>query len=96
MADGLTIGQAATFVGVTIKTVRHYHRLGLAAEPERDGSGYRRYRSGELFRLVQVRTLAAAGVPLAEVGELLNADPETFAATLDEVHHQLTERIPSS
>ncbi|MFJ9886920.1 MerR family transcriptional regulator [Streptomyces sp. NPDC091287] len=93
MADGLTIGQAAAFVGVTIKTVRHYHRLGLVAEPDRDGSGYRRYRSGELFRLVQVRTLAAAGVPLAEIGDLLDADRRTFAATLDNVHDQLTERI---
>ncbi|WP_406449393.1 MerR family transcriptional regulator [Streptomyces sp. NBC_00876] len=93
MADGLTIGQAAAFAGVTIKTVRHYHRLGLLAEPERDGSGYRRYRSDELFRLVQVRTLAAAGVPLAGIGDLLDADPQTFAATLDDIHHQLTERI---
>ncbi|CAM5257582.1 MerR family transcriptional regulator [Streptomyces narbonensis] len=93
MGDGLTIGQTAAFVGVTIKTVRHYHRLGLVAEPERDRSGYRRYRSGELFRLVQVRTLAAAGVPLAEIGDLLDAGPETFAATLDEVHGRLTERI---
>ncbi|MFB7407356.1 MerR family transcriptional regulator [Streptomyces sp. NPDC056202] len=93
MADGLTIGQAAAFVGVTIKTVRHYHRLRLVAEPERDASGYRRYQSGELFRLVQVRTLAAAGVPLAEIGALLDADPRTFAATLDDVHQQLTERI---
>ncbi|MET3985283.1 MerR family transcriptional regulator [Streptomyces sp. PvR034] len=93
MADGLTIGQAASYVGVTIKTVRHYHRLGLVAEPERDGSGYRRYRSGQLFRLVQVRTLAEAGVPLAEIADLLDADPEAFAATLGEVHHRLTERI---
>ncbi|WP_151774163.1 MerR family transcriptional regulator [Streptomyces abyssomicinicus] len=90
---GLTIGQAAAYVGVTVKTVRHYHRLGLVAEPERDASGYRRYRSDDLFRLVQVRTLAAAGVPLAEVGDLLDAGPETFAATLDEVHRDLTARI---
>ncbi|QES19105.1 MerR family transcriptional regulator [Streptomyces venezuelae] len=65
----------------------------MAAEPDRDRSGYRRYRSGELFRLVQVRTLAAAGVPLAEIGDLLDADPEAFAATLDDVRHRLTERI---
>lgn len=93
MADGLTIGQAAAFVGVTIKTVRHYHRLGLVAEPERDGSGYRRYGSADLLRMVQVRTLAGAGVPLAEIGDLLDADPERFAATLDDVHRRLTERI---
>ncbi|MGW2818818.1 MerR family transcriptional regulator [Streptomyces sp. NPDC001415] len=93
MADGLTIGQAAAFVGVTIKTVRHYHRLGLVAEPERDSSDYRRYGSAELLRLVQVRTLAGAGVPLVEIGELLDADPERFAATLDDVHRRLTEQI---
>ncbi|MEU1819335.1 MerR family transcriptional regulator [Streptomyces roseifaciens] len=93
MADGLTIGQAAAFAGVTIKTVRHYHRLGLVAEPERDGSGYRRYGSADLLRLVQVRTLAGAGVPLAEIGELLDADPERFAAAVDDVHRRLTERI---
>ncbi|MFI6688303.1 MerR family transcriptional regulator [Streptomyces sp. NPDC050485] len=93
MADGLTIGQAAAYVGVTIKTVRHYHRLGLVAEPERDGSGYRRYGSADLLRLVQVRTLAGAGVPLAEIGDLLDADPERFAADLDDVHRRLTEQI---
>ncbi|MCX5378681.1 MerR family transcriptional regulator [Streptomyces sp. NBC_00091] len=93
MANGLTIGQAAAFVGVTIKTVRHYHRLGLVAEPERDGSGYRRYVSADLLRLVQVRTLAAAGVPLAEIGDLLDADPERFAGALDDVHRRLTEQI---
>lgn len=90
---GLTIGQAAAFVGVTIKTVRHYHRLGLVTEPERDSSGYRRYRSDDLLRLVQVRTLAGAGVPLAEIGDLLDADPEPFAAALDDVHRRLTEQI---
>ncbi|MET9934137.1 MULTISPECIES: MerR family transcriptional regulator [unclassified Streptomyces] len=90
---GLTIGQAAAHVGVTVKTVRHYHRLGLVAEPERDASGYRRHRSDELFRLVQVRTPAAAGVPLAGVSGLLDADPEAFAATLKEVRRELTARI---
>ncbi|MGO4456674.1 MerR family transcriptional regulator [Streptomyces sp. M-16] len=93
MADGLTIGQAAAYVGVTIKTVRHYHRLGLVAEPERDGSGYRRYGSVDLLRLVQVRTLAGAGVPLAEIGELLDAGPERFATSLDDVRRRLTEQI---
>lgn len=89
----VTIGRAATFAGVTIKTVRHYHRLGLIAEPERDGSGYRRYRSTDLLRLVQIRTLAAAGVPLAEIADLLDADPERFADALVDVERDLTDRI---
>ncbi|MGV9378542.1 MerR family transcriptional regulator [Nonomuraea sp. NPDC003707] len=91
--NGVTIGQAAVFVGVTVKTVRHYHKLGLVKEPERDSSGYRRYGSAELLRLVQVRTLAAAGVPLAEIGPMLDADPALFAAALADVERQITERI---
>jgi DNA-binding transcriptional MerR regulator len=93
MVDGLTIGQAASFVGITIKTVRHYHRLGLVDEPVRDTSGYRRYGSADLLRLVQVRTLAGAGVPLAEIGDLLDADPERFASALEDVRRRLNEQI---
>lgn len=90
---GVTIGQAAAFAGVTIKTVRHYHRLGLVDEPQRDSSSYRRYGSIDLLRLVQVRTLAGAGVPLAEIGKLLDADPEGFADSLADVERHLTNRI---
>ncbi|NEB76667.1 MerR family transcriptional regulator [Streptomyces sp. SID14478] len=93
MVYGLTIGQAAAFADVTVKTVRHYHRLGLVDEPDRDGSGYRRYGSRDMLRLVQVRTLAGAGVPLAEIGELLDAGPERFAAALDDVERRLNDRI---
>lgn len=93
MSNGLTIGQAAAFAGVTVKTVRHYHRLGLVHEPRRDSSGYRRYGSDELLRLVQVRTLATAGVPLAEIGELLDARAAQFAAALADVERRLTDQI---
>ncbi|MFD4594235.1 MerR family transcriptional regulator [Streptomyces rubiginosohelvolus] len=93
MRNGITIGKAAAFVGITVKTVRHYHKLNLVAEPERDSSGYRRYGSAELLRLVQVRTLADAGVPLAEIEPLLDADAKSFATALADVEQQLNERI---
>ncbi|MGW4242139.1 MerR family transcriptional regulator [Nocardia sp. NPDC004722] len=93
MRNGVTIGQAAAFVGVTVKTVRHYHKLGLVTEPDRDSSGYRRYGSDDLLRLVRVRALAAAGVPLADIGPLLDADTDRFAAAIVEVERGLTERI---
>lgn len=91
--DGLTIGQAAAFAGVTVKTVRHYHQEGLIDEPRRDSSGYRRYGTADLLRLVQVRTLAGAGVPLAEIGVLLDADPDRFATLLVDVERRLSDRI---
>jgi DNA-binding transcriptional MerR regulator len=93
MKNGITISQAAAFAGVTVKTIRHYHRNGLIEEPPRDSSGYRRYGSNELLRLVQARTLAGAGVPLAEVAGILDAEPEEFTAALVEVEKDLDSRI---
>ena len=89
----LTIGQLASYAGVTVRAVRHYHKVGLLPEPERDSSGYRTYDALAVLRLVRIRTLAEAGVPLARVRELLDADPETFAAATTEIDRQLRERI---
>ena len=89
----LTIGQLASYAGVTIRAVRHYHQIGLLPEPERDASGYRTYQAAAVVRLIQIRTLAEAGVPLARVRELLDADPETFAAATTEIDRQLRAQI---
>jgi DNA-binding transcriptional MerR regulator len=85
----LTIGQVASYAGVTVRTVRHYHQIGLIPEPERDRSGYRTYGPGALVRLIRIRTLAEAGVPLARVQELLDAGPEEFARAVGEIDKEL-------
>ena len=63
----LTISQLAAYAGVTVRAVRHYHQIGLLPEPARDGSGYRTYDAAAVVRLIRIRTLAEAGVPLARV-----------------------------
>lgn len=89
----LTIGELASYAGVTIRAVRHYHAKGLLPEPERDHSGYRRYDARAVSELIRIRTLAEAGVPLARVEELLDADPEEFAAAVAEIDRRLREEI---
>lgn len=89
----LTIGRFAAYAGVTIRAVRHYHQVGLLPEPERDASGYRTYDAAAVVRLIRIRTLAEAGVPLARVRELLDADPATFAAATTEIDRQLRAQI---
>ena len=89
----LTIGQLATYAGVTIRAVRHYHQVGLLAEPERDASGYRTYGAEAVVRLIRIRTLRDAGVPLTRVQELLDADGATFEEAIVEIDRQLRAEI---
>ena len=89
----LTISQLATYAGVTVRAVRHYHAKGLLPEPERDRSGYRRYDAAAVVELIRIRTLAEAGVPLSRVHELLGADDEEFGAAVEEIDSRLRAEI---
>jgi DNA-binding transcriptional MerR regulator len=89
----LTIGQLASYAGVTVRAVRHYHQVGLLPEPERDASGYRRYGALAVVELIKIRTLAEAGVPLSQVGELLRADQATFADAVKAIDRRLRGEI---
>ncbi|MEV5745571.1 MerR family transcriptional regulator [Microbispora rosea] len=89
----LTIGELASYAGVTVRAVRHYHAKGLLPEPERDHSGYRRYDAGAVVELIKIRTLAEAGVPLARVRELLRAGEEEFAAAVADIDRRLRAEI---
>jgi len=89
----LTIGQLASYAGVTVRAVRHYHAKGLLPEPERDRSGYRRYDAHAVVELIKVRTLADAGVPLARVRELLRACDEEFNAAVADIDRRLRAEI---
>ena len=89
----LTISQLASYAGVTVRTVRHYHHVGLLAEPGRDHSGYRSYDAAAVVRLIRIRVLADAGVPLARVQELLDAGPDEFARAVEEIDKAVSADI---
>ncbi len=89
----LTISQLANYAGVSVRTVRWYHQRGLLPEPARDGSGYRRYDGQAVIDLVRISTLAGAGVPLARVGELLQADEAEFKTAVTELDAEIAARV---
>ncbi|MFC6083663.1 MerR family transcriptional regulator [Sphaerisporangium aureirubrum] len=89
----LTIGQLAAYAGVTVRAVRHYHQIGLLPEPERDASGYRRYGATAVASLIKIRTLAGAGVPLSQIGQMLEADASTFTEAVQSIDSHLREEI---
>jgi DNA-binding transcriptional MerR regulator len=89
----LTIGQLAAYAGVTVRAVRHYHQIGLLPEPERDAAGYRRYGATTVVSLIKIRTLANAGVPLSEIGQMLQADAQAFNEAVHRIDSHLRDEI---
>lgn len=49
-----TLKEVSELSGVTIKTLHHYHKIGLLAPCEISEAGYRLYGTKELERLQQI------------------------------------------
>ncbi|QTE30469.1 MerR family transcriptional regulator [Pengzhenrongella sicca] len=76
------IGDAASFVGITPRAIRHYHEIGLLPEPERGSDDRRRYGYEEMIRLLWIRKMADAGIALDDIREAF-ADPAPAGADGD-------------
>ncbi|WP_213452062.1 MerR family transcriptional regulator [Rhizomonospora bruguierae] len=70
----MRIKELAALTGSTVRTIRYYHQIGLLPVPgRRDGA--RDYDMSHLARLVRVRWLAQAGIPLATIATVLDDQP---------------------
>ncbi len=71
----VSIGEFARLSRLSPKALRLYDELGLLPPARVDpGTGYRWYETGQLERAGLVASLRRIGVPLAQVGELLELD----------------------
>lgn len=89
--SSLRIGEIARLLGVTPKTVRHYHKLELIPEPERSEGGYRLYSTADLFHLRRIRRLQSLGLSLQQIKFILDDDdPDTLLRiTLESLQTEL-------
>ncbi|UNO43558.1 MerR family transcriptional regulator [Streptomyces sp. MST-110588] len=70
----MRIGELADMVGITTRAVRHYHRIGLLPEPQRQPNGYREYALRDAVELARIRRLTELGLSLDEVKDVLADD----------------------
>ncbi|GAB3601213.1 MerR family transcriptional regulator [Microbacterium tumbae] len=82
----------ARLAGTTLRTVRHYHEIGLLDEPERQPNGYKSYRTEHLVRLLEIRRLTRLGIPLSTIRTVLQ-DAGDLDATLDAIEKDLDSTI---
>jgi DNA-binding transcriptional MerR regulator len=88
-----SVGQVARYAGISVRTLHHYHEIGLLAPGGRSAAGYRRYAEPDLRRLQQVLFYRELGFPLEEIATILD-DPGTDArAHLRRQHALLTRRV---
>lgn len=87
-----TIGRAAEILGVTPRTLRHWEAVGLLEPRWRTLGDYRLYAPEDVERGLQIVVYRAAGVPLGQIGELIDA-PDTRRERLHRQREILVERI---
>ncbi|KAA0971888.1 MerR family transcriptional regulator [Aureimonas fodinaquatilis] len=83
----------AARAGVTVRTLRHYHQIGLMVEPPRDSNGYRNYSIQHLVRLLRIRRLTAIGLPLSALPPLLGENGELTSEMIEALDVSLVHQI---
>jgi DNA-binding transcriptional MerR regulator len=69
---GLTVGQVAEQLGLTVRTLHHYDEIGLLVPSERTSAGYRLYTTEDMTRLQNVVVYRRLGFALEEIAVLLD------------------------
>jgi DNA-binding transcriptional MerR regulator len=67
----IKVGELAARTGVSVRTLHHYHEIGLLPPSRRNAAGHRLYSEGDVVRLLRIRTLQQLGFSLDEVGQCL-------------------------
>lgn len=91
--DSLTVGGAASVVGVTVRTLHHWDEVGLAGPSQRTAGGHRLYDGADVARLHRVRLYRELGVPLAEIAGLLGASADDAEESLVRQRDHVREHI---
>ncbi|MFB9350890.1 MerR family transcriptional regulator [Streptomyces heliomycini] len=89
----MLIGEVARRSGVSARMLRHYESLGLVRPSGRTGSGYREYSGEDIRRIFHVESLRSLGLPLREIGRVLDEPGFTPSALVDDLILRTRERI---
>src|SRR5438270_9959663 len=92
-AVSYSVGQVARLAGVSVRTLHHYHQIGLLVPSGHTPAGYRRYVDADLDRLQRVLFYRELGFPLEQIVTLLDDPAIDPQAHLRRQHDLLIQRI---
>ena len=73
----MRVSDAAKIAGCSVRTVRYYHNLGLLPVPTKQRGPWRDYEFADVARLIQIRSMAQAGMRLDDIRLELSAAETT-------------------
>ena len=88
----LSIREVARVTGTTSRTLRHYESVGVLPASRVGPGGLRYYDDEALVRLQRILVLRGLGMPLADVGRLLDDDGDGLGALRQHLHQLRTEQ----
>lgn len=89
----MTVGQAASLLGVTVRTLHHWDEIGLVKPSERSSAGYRVYTAADVSRMHRVLIYRELDIPLDDISRLLEAGSDDLLRSLGEQKDRIAERI---
>lgn len=89
----MTVGAAAASVGVSVRTLHHWDRIGLVRPSDRTPAGYRTYSATDIGRVHRVLVYQALGFSLAKIATLLDDPAVDELEQLRRQRDLLDERI---
>jgi DNA-binding transcriptional MerR regulator len=93
----MRIQEVSQETGLSIHALRYYEQIGLVLPVARQENGHRYYSEDDVYRIVFVTHLRAAGMPIADIKryvELANQGDSTVLERLEllEQHRELVEQ----
>lgn len=91
-----TVSEVAAMAGVSVRTLHHYHEIGLLHPACVGANGYRYYGREELLRLQQILIHRELGIPLGDIGRILDAPNFDRLAALKGQRERIAEEAARS
>lgn len=92
-AQELTVGEVASLVGISVRTLHHWDAVGLVRPQGRTSGGYRAYSAADVGRIHRVLVYQELGFALSKIAALLDDPDVNETEQLRQQQRLLEERI---
>ena len=89
----MTVTELARAVDLSRTTLLYYESIGLLRRAKRTAGNYRQYTEADAIRLRQICAYRAAGLPLRDIGALLDQPSTGFTAILERRMAQIGQEM---